>query len=139
MWYHRDIGTLKHILFCTKIYSLFVCWIICLLFHYVLILLACRAGGKYGPEKDPTSKAFDLSKNSQKEELQKASEVLLGKSSELRAFDWSQEPDMNDIDIDDDEGDDGIGIGRGNDVTGSPKSSPIIGGLSSTLWTELLD
>lgn len=105
------------------------------LYSHFICFIFFRAGGKYGPEKDPTSKAFDLSKNSQKEELQKASEVLLGKSINPSAFDWSQEPDMNDIDVDDfDDSGDVCGV-----VAGSPEVTPIIGGLSSTLWTELLD
>lgn len=87
-----------------------------------------KVGGKYGPEKDPTSKAFDLSQNAQREELQKASDVVAS-SAKLRGFDWSQEPDITDIDCD---------VDAQTASTVSPQVNPI-NGLSSTLWTELLD
>mmetsp|Transcript_3380 Transcript_3380/g.6130 ORF Transcript_3380/g.6130 Transcript_3380/m.6130 type:complete len:629 (+) Transcript_3380:65-1951(+) len=89
-----------------------------------------KVGGKYGPDKDPTSKAFDLSQNAQKEELQKASNVVAS-AANLRGFDWSQEPDINDIDCD-------VDTPMASTGTGSPQVNPI-NGLSSTLWTELLD
>jgi hypothetical protein len=91
-----------------------------------------KVGGKYGPEKDPTSKAFDLSQHAQKEDLQRASEVV-ATGANLRGFDWSQEPDINDID-------DEIAETATGPEPGSPNSNPaVFGGLSSTLWTELLD
>jgi hypothetical protein len=69
-----------------------------------------------------------LSQNAQKEELRKASEVLASSAS-LRGFDWSKEPDINDIDDDID-----THI-AGEDIASSKPAFS----LSSTLWTELLD
>lgn len=85
-----------------------------------------RAGGKYGPEKDPTSKAFDLNQSSRKQELQQASEVL-AKVASMRGFDWSQEPDI------------AGGCEEEGEVSSAVPAGPMSGGLSSTLWTELLD
>lgn len=79
-----------------------------------------KVGGKYGPDKDPTSKSFDLAESQCKVELQKASEVMASAVG-LRGFDWSKEPDIA-----------SMNEANSNDNSCTPM-------LSSTLWTELLD